>query len=291
MALGASWGIIIFAVLFAFVVSQYGTVHCKPFYWDDATLMHPSLPESFPTWFLLVTSMLPVAVAAWICRVAPIFPGSALWEFHEYALTVALANALVIGCVVPTKLYAGRLRPDFILRLNTAGYNSTFPDPATTDYCGITDPDVREGRLSFPSERASMAFTAAALLAVFCINRFRVLKRGSLAAASFIVCSLPFFLAAMVALSQTRTDRHYFSDIVAGAVLGVLGSMLSFRLQYTFDERRECWIPTTFLRLRERQVDLGNGQTHTSNMVPIAYLPEDESTHPLKEEDVIVQFE
>ncbi len=71
------------------------------------------------------------------------------------------------------------------------------------------------GRASFPSSHASQAFAVAAVLADRYDQPVPIIAYG---------------LASLVGASRLILDRHWTSDVVAGAVLGwAIGKALSFR--------------------------------------------------------------
>ncbi|CAG9572844.1 phosphatidic acid phosphatase protein-like protein [Leishmania major strain Friedlin] len=132
------------------------------------------------------------------------------------------------------KVYAGRLRPDYLSRLKSAGYSSSMshlPDPQTNPdyYCALMDahPALKEGRLSFPSGHSSTSFAVCTVVCLFFIAHLRPFARH----ASFtrlIICLLPISVSLMCAVSRTRDNKHHFSDIIAGSLIGVVSAFLSF---------------------------------------------------------------
>ncbi|CBZ25808.1 phosphatidic acid phosphatase protein-like protein [Leishmania mexicana MHOM/GT/2001/U1103] len=139
------------------------------------------------------------------------------------------------SCVTAVlKLYAGRLRPDYLSRLKAAGYTSSMshlPDPQTNPdyYCALMDahPALKEGRLSFPSGHSSTSFAVCTVLSLFFVAHLRPFARH----ASFtrlIICLLPISVSLVCAVSRTRDNKHHFSDIVAGSLIGAVSAFLSF---------------------------------------------------------------
>ncbi|TPP41743.1 PAP2 family protein [Leishmania donovani] len=132
------------------------------------------------------------------------------------------------------KVYAGRLRPDYLSRLKAAGYTSSMshlPDPQTNPdyYCALMDahPALKEGRLSFPSGHSSTSFAVCTVVCLFFVAHLRPFARH----ASFtrlIICLLPISVSLMCAVSRTRDNKHHFSDIIAGSLIGVVSAFLSF---------------------------------------------------------------
>lgn len=116
------------------------------------------------------------------------------WPFLYAGLAYG-ANAIIFKTIKYTVL---RDRPDFlpgaILR-------------QAPDLSGATDP-------SFPSGHAAIAF----MIAVFLSARYRRLS------------PLFFCAASLVALSRIYLGLHYLSDVVAGALIGILVSVMLLKL-------------------------------------------------------------
>ncbi|KPA82912.1 phosphatidic acid phosphatase protein-like protein [Leptomonas pyrrhocoris] len=132
------------------------------------------------------------------------------------------------------KVYAGSLRPDYLDRLKTAGYTrsvKSLPDPKSEPefYCKLMDshPDLKEGRLSFPSGHSSTSFAVFTVMSFFFVAYLRPFARQ----ASFtrlLICLCPLIVPTICAVSRTRDYKHHFSDIVAGALIGIACALMAF---------------------------------------------------------------
>ena len=244
----AKWAIALLVIIAVFAFDSFAEPFCRGFNWNDSTIDHTYKEDTFPAWSLLFFAIAPMSLAAFICAVAPMFPGSRKFEIHEWAFANIIAIAINEICTDFSKMYAGRLRPDFLNRLRINGYNATFPDPATTDYCAITSSIVHHGRLSFPSGHSSTAFVTMTLCTIFLFNRLRTFRQPEWRVAYFCVSIIPMTFAFTVAISRTRDNRHHFADIVAGALIGTVAAFIAFRLQFTYCYRRLTYIPTLFVR-------------------------------------------
>ncbi|CAJ1022895.1 putative PAP2 superfamily [Leishmania utingensis] len=132
------------------------------------------------------------------------------------------------------KVYAGRLRPDYLSRLKAAGYTSSLahlPDPQTNPeyYCALMDthPKLKDGRLSFPSGHSSTSFAVFTIVSLFFVAHLRPFARH----ASFtrlILSLLPISVPVTCAVSRTRDNKHHFSDAVTGSLIGITSAFLSF---------------------------------------------------------------
>ncbi|RHW69102.1 phosphatidic acid phosphatase [Trypanosoma brucei equiperdum] len=130
-----------------------------------------------------------------------------------WILSVVFAFFFSLGIVDVLKIYAGRLRPDFLDRLRREGFN------ATSSLVGVCD-HAREGRLSFPSGHSSCAFAAFTPLTMYFLGLSRAFNSGPVW--RIILSMFPIYLAICVAASRTRDNRHHFSDILGGSVIGLV---------------------------------------------------------------------
>lgn len=158
-------------------------------------------------------------------RVGPIYPWikAQLWATGIETFVTALL-----------KIYAGRLRPDYLARLAAAGYTastSTIPNPLEDPqyFCDLMSahPELKEGRLSFPSGHSSTSFAVFVMLTFFFFAHLRPFARQSSLTRLFI-CLLPLSVSLLCAVSRTRDFKHNFSDIVAGAIIGSTAACIAF---------------------------------------------------------------
>ncbi|RNF22372.1 putative phosphatidic acid phosphatase [Trypanosoma conorhini] len=166
-----------------------------------------------------------VAAARW-----PLF-----WEtFNHWVLAQAFAVCLCICIVETTKVYSGRLRPDFLARLKREGYSEQSEG---VDWCGA----AREGRVSFPSGHSGIAFASIVTLVLYSLGQLQAFRHASLWRSLLGLLLLVFPFA--VALSRTRDNRHHFSDILAGSVIGTCCALLSVTLLFRLSERTGVFLP------------------------------------------------
>eukprot|EP00796_Vickermania_ingenoplastis_P012368 gene12368-8494_t len=140
------------------------------------------------------------------------------------------------------KNYAGRLRPDYLARLRMFGYTretilpdgKPVPDPRQDPqfYCELghsVSHVLLEGRLSFPSGHSSISMCVSTILTLFLMAHLRPFAfRGSFFR---LVLSLsPMWLGLLCSVSRTRDNWHNFSDILAGAIIGVACALLGYAL-------------------------------------------------------------
>ena len=105
----------------------------------------------------------------------------------------------------------------------------------------------------------------------------------------FLVATLPMPLAFTVAISRTRDDRHHFSDILGGSLIGVMAALLSFRLVFSFCPTRLMYIPTMFLRSSGHGTSTGQSSgAYASGAGDDAGEVEDEPLPPVVQEEMPV---
>jgi membrane-associated phospholipid phosphatase len=99
-------------------------------------------------------------------------------------------------------------------------------DPDYDDSCSASG-----GHYSFPSGHSSLAFTGAALI---CIHHFRLNLYGD-GAGEIVTCATGVMAAAFTGISRMASDKHYASDVIAGATIGsVSGALMPWLLYYGF---------------------------------------------------------
>lgn len=89
------------------------------------------------------------------------------------------------------------------------------------------------GRLrSFYSGHSSTAFNSAGLV---CVNHLHVPLYGG-GAGDYVACGAALLTAAIIATLRMVADRHYATDVLTGAVLGLAtGLLLPYLLHYAWD--------------------------------------------------------
>lgn len=124
------------------------------------------------------------------------------------------AHAVAQGLTMLFKHAVGRERP--VARGCREDPSRREEDPRCQ---GSSDPDIAP--VSFTSGHASLAFTSAALM---CLQHTRLGLYGPEGGA--VMCATGIALATTVGLLRIASDNHYASDVIAGAVIGVLAGWL-----------------------------------------------------------------
>ncbi|EKF31287.1 phosphatidic acid phosphatase, putative [Trypanosoma cruzi marinkellei] len=204
--------------------------HCRSFVFEDTSINHPpSATETFPTYSVVIATFLVVFIYA----AGEYFT----WREHGKHMVAKHLNAWILVqffslsldyCIVNLcKLYAGRLRPDFIHRLAREGVTeSNFHQFTHDKICGT----AREGRLSFPSGHTSSTFAGFVPLVLYLLCRTRTFRTGAFYTAA--ACLLPLSFPLIASISRTRDNKHHFSDIVGGAIVGTFSALFSVFLSF-----------------------------------------------------------
>lgn len=249
--------------LICFLIGELARPFCRSFDWSDPSINHPfATAEMFPNWSLVLIVLCPVFVtallvlfviddSAFVVGYAAVEgrsveegngteqrrPLMSLWHRRvslAIAWTVAHcgAHALQAGTVELAKVFAGRLRPDFLSRLRRAGYNASSTG---VDWCALGDDNkvVRDGRASFPSGHSSTAFAGFALFSLFLATQMRVVPSGSYG--RLLLALLVWIFPFLVAISRTRDYRHNYDDIAVGGLIGVATAWLGYHIGFYWE--------------------------------------------------------
>jgi membrane-associated phospholipid phosphatase len=259
---GAAVIVSILVGLAFFLAGTFMTPHCRSFRWSDASIQFPyDDTPTFPSWALVPIWAAPLVVYALVIAFAPepresfaaplphcssiLPPVRKVHEFIVWALVQGESLVFTLMFTEPIKLYAGRLRPDFLSRLELSGIPGNFSDTRLQDLCNATSiPIVREGRLSFPSGHSSVSACSMVPLIVFLVHHLQPFARSSLW--RMVLCLSPFYLAVFVAVSRTRDHVHHFSDVLCGSLIGSFAAIIATFLNLRYVKlrmRRACFFP------------------------------------------------
>ena len=179
------------------------------------------------------------------------------------AISFAQAFGVALSATNVLKNAIARQRPSFFAMINYAGYADAistqqsseqwamyFAKTSSTDhesnYFGslekagpnISEKVINDAQRSFPSGHSSISF--AGLTWLVCLLRFfGKVKSGDFFSLRAFISTLPLILAAYIAVSRVRDRKHNVDDISVGAVIGVLGAILSWTQLYSKDGRLE----------------------------------------------------
>ena len=217
--------------------------HVRPFCRDfnplDPTISYPfEHHEAFPNWTLpFLGFCLPfvwVAALSYVsCRrsAATPRPINVRHEVHALALALLQANMFSMVLTDPMKNYAGRLRPDYVSRLEEVLHFNphNFTQADLTAACDSTVSKVMDGRRSFPSGHASLTWAGWTVVALYVsVKAFNGERRMGITFVNLLCVAVNLVVPAWVAISRTRDYRHNFGDVLAGSAIGVFAGVVCF---------------------------------------------------------------
>ena len=234
------WGVSLAATGAVFSATEAIHPYCRPFDPLDPSINHPySHHNEVPTWMLpIVGWVIPVVWCTVLVLIfRNMFPQRMICithEVHTLALTVGQAVGLAMCVTNPVKVYAARLRPDYVSRLiefaHFNPHNHTDQDLAVI--CDSTEHNIFDGRRSFPSGHSSIAFAGWTVVA--CVVHARVFARRSNVSFLYLLfVALQLAVPMFVAVSRTRDYRHNYSDIAVGSLIGICSALVCYPQHYT----------------------------------------------------------
>ncbi|KAH9589076.1 Phosphatidic acid phosphatase type 2/haloperoxidase [Trypanosoma melophagium] len=244
--------------LIGWLVGSFVWPHCRQFTFDDTSIRYEmQAKETFPTYSVIIAIILVLFIYAageyytWRKHSRRIM----LRHLNAWILVQAFSICLEFCIVNLTKLYAGRLRPDFLQQMAEEGITlATIGGFTETQVCHA----AREGRLSFPSGHSGSAFSGFVPLSLYLLGLTRALRGGAFYRA--ILAVLPMCFPIITAISRTRDNDHHFADIVAGSVIGSACGIFAVALSFV-PTRSGRWTLRESLSADERQSNSPGGDT------------------------------
>jgi len=162
-------------------------------------------------------------------------------DLHNFLIGAYESRTLQYFYVAVLKPFAGRNRPRYLELAEKAS----------------SDPDKLDGiSRSYPSDLSAAAFSTLFFCALYILGKSRIYSRnnrfGGGAAGRFCVLifvSVIILAAFLIAVSRTRDYVDNFSDINAGAMIGIICAVLSYFHMYPPLTDSMCQLPR--IRLAE----------------------------------------
>ncbi|WVO24596.1 uncharacterized protein IAS62_005964 [Cryptococcus decagattii] len=197
----------------------------------DNSLAHPyANPERIPVWLLAVlcgiVPALLIILAAFVRR--------SFWDAHNGILGLILGLGLTATFTDIIKITVGRPRPDLFARCILPADLTSNPVHGLTSWTACTTTDDRmlnEGFRSFPSGHSSFAWCGMWYLILYLAAKMGINNRQGFTYKSWLLLA-PLSCATLVAISRTMDYRHHATDVIAGAVIGLLGGWYAYRQYY-----------------------------------------------------------
>jgi len=190
----------------------------------DQTRHFPAVKETLP---IILAGIIFVVVCAFCWGFSQLFlrclatrKWNVLHDLHNTALGVFESLSLELFFADVLKPFAGRYRPRYLAIAEQAGSDSH---------------KEWEGRVSYPSGHTGTAFSTMFFCTLYLLGKTRAYSTSSRfgggSAGRFgavVFSSFPTLGAFLVGITRTRDYFHNFSDINAGAIIGILSATLAY---------------------------------------------------------------
>ncbi|KAL7291330.1 hypothetical protein TKK_0014931 [Trichogramma kaykai] len=142
-----------------------------------------------------------------------------------YSYTLSLGFTGVVTNIL--KIIVGRPRPDFFYRCFPDG-NVNFDFECTGDPIAI-----RDGKKSFPSGHASLAFSGFGFVALYVAGKLHTFSwNGKGQSWKLFLFLFPLGIALTIAISRTCDYHHHWQDVLTGSLIGLAMTFLCYRHYY-----------------------------------------------------------
>jgi membrane-associated phospholipid phosphatase len=152
-------------------------------------------------------------------------------DFHHFFLALFVGHAYNYSMCETLKVAGGRLRPDFIARMKmNGGWND------------MSNSDVLDGHLSWPSGHSSMAAIGATVFTLYLAGKLGAFQASGGHTWKVLLCFVTQWICWAVMVSRTWDNRHNFSDILTGYLLGLgLGGTAYFQFFHPLSSPLSFW--------------------------------------------------
>lgn len=147
--------------------------------------------------------------------------------FFSFTLAVGVMGVMVFML----KAAAGRRRPDFKQRCLAAQQDATVVIPSPDVLCPETSL-VFDGYRSFPSGHAALSFTVASFVSFYLVQHgIKTLPHAYRSSVILLITALNL-AASYCGVSRVTDFRHFYDDVIAGALIGVVISFAAYYYYY-----------------------------------------------------------
>lgn len=228
---------------------SYNTIGVEPtqrgFFCDDQTIRYPYRDDTVSDALAAILFILVPVILMVIVETSHVVSskerevgGQAVFTKTLPAKIYGTVGAFLFATMVTafitetTKLFAGRLRPNFISvcdpdlsRVNCSLGYVIISDDACSSMA--MKEKLLDARKSFPSGHASISACGAIYFIIYLQIRFLWRKQIRIILPILqvgVVCAATF-----VCVSRVTDNKHHFSDVIAGAILGTVVAILTVR--------------------------------------------------------------
>lgn len=181
---------------------------------NDPSVEYPLRPDIVSNAVLFVLAMFIPLLAICLMQIKR----RSVHDFHHALMTLVITILLTNTITNALKYSAGRYRPNWLAAQNG-----------------------NEGHLSFPSGHSSTSFAGMLFLVLYLHGKFRVYSpEHSASFSKSILLASPLAIAFFIALSRTIDYHHNYSDIIAGALIGLGCAHYAYFLYYPPLSSKNC---------------------------------------------------
>ncbi|KAI5845709.1 phosphatidic acid phosphatase type 2/haloperoxidase [Morchella snyderi] len=211
-----------------------------PVYFQDGEIVYPQF--AYP----LRKNIIPIWLAAFLAFFVPLvfftlfqIRVRSFWDFN--AAVVGLLYSLINAAVfqVFLKWLIGGLRPHFLavckpnlpdVGMNTgSGLRQIMYDRSI---CTGDEKEINDSLESFPSGHSTAAFAGFIFLYLYFNAKMKVFSNYHGAMWKQTLLYAPVLGAVLIAGSLTIDEYHHYYDVIAGAIIGTMFALSSFRMVY-----------------------------------------------------------
>lgn len=229
-----------------------------------ADLKYPMKNSTVPFWSVpFYAVILPIAIFAFIY-----YRRRDVYDLHNSILGI-LYSVLITGFITDAlKDATGRPRPDLFWRCFPDGIE--VYDQSGDAVCHGKRRIVNEGYKGFPSGHTSWSFAGMVFLSLYLAGKLRVFNRkGYMTKVCLVI--LPWLVATFVGISLIDDYWHHWEDVVAGAILGTVITMICYLQFYPPPYHAQGWGPWAYFHMLEGQhanthAHATSEATHTNNV-------------------------
>ncbi|KAL9246252.1 hypothetical protein vseg_019810 [Gypsophila vaccaria] len=238
-------------ILVLLVLIEVGLNLIKPFYRfvgkDMMTdLKYPLHPNTIPIWSVPIYAViLPI-----IIFVIRYIKRKDVHDLHHAILGILFA-VLITGVITDSiKDAVGRPRPNFFWRCFPDG--TELYDHLGNVICNGEESVIKEGHKSFPSGHTSWSFAGLGFLSLYLAAKIQAFdQKGHVG--KLCVVFLPLLLAALVGVSRVDDYWHHWTDVFAGALIGLTISFFCYLQFFPPPHHIKGWGPYSYFTAIERE--------------------------------------
>jgi membrane-associated phospholipid phosphatase len=234
---GVDWAVSIILFIIVHGVTFFVTPLQRFLPPNDPTVGYPKMADIVPNSVLFLLCLALPLVAIGLMQIKR----KSAHDFHHATMTLIITILLVNTVTTSLKYAAGRYRPNWV----------------------AIELDGTDGRLSCPSGHSSNAFAGMLFLVLYLHGKFRIYSEGHTSSfAKSILLASPLSIAFFVALSRTIDYHHNYSDIIAGAMVGVGVAYYTYFLYYPPLSDKHCDLPKVHADIKTVEVQLAEVTVH-----------------------------